>query len=273
MLFRHRVYDVEQMRWMQQDPIGYVDGLSTYGYMGSSPLIRLDPSGQFWSLALDVGFAAYDTYLYATDQISTTEYSWRMALNVSAVAADSITLGFSGQGQVIRGGALAIRGAQGLSAASKANMALHGAADASKVLDELAGSGGSQECPSIFEFNRGVEDGGTPISLTEQDLMNAANKPDRNGLTAAGRALQKHADRAGSKYAKYVTGKKASDYNKAGADLVSDIINDPKRVQSPFKEVDLTGRGNKAKIFEVTDSQGRTVRFTADGRTFVGLRE
>ena len=30
---------------MSRDPIGYVDGLSLYGYVGSSPTGRLDPSG------------------------------------------------------------------------------------------------------------------------------------------------------------------------------------------------------------------------------------
>lgn len=45
MLFRHRVYDVETMRWSRPDPLRYVDGLNTYSSWLSSPLRYLDPSG------------------------------------------------------------------------------------------------------------------------------------------------------------------------------------------------------------------------------------
>lgn len=45
MLFRNRAYDVQTMRWLQQDPLGYVDTLSIYLYVGSNPHTHLDPYG------------------------------------------------------------------------------------------------------------------------------------------------------------------------------------------------------------------------------------
>ncbi len=42
---RHRVYDAEVGRWTRRDPLGYVDGMSLYEYVGSRPLISLDPRG------------------------------------------------------------------------------------------------------------------------------------------------------------------------------------------------------------------------------------
>lgn len=44
-LFRHRVYDVQQLRWLQEDPMKYVDGVNAYQAYTSNPTTRLDPSG------------------------------------------------------------------------------------------------------------------------------------------------------------------------------------------------------------------------------------
>jgi RHS repeat-associated protein len=41
----HRTYDPSLGRYTQADPLGFVDGPSVYGYSGSSPVMRVDPSG------------------------------------------------------------------------------------------------------------------------------------------------------------------------------------------------------------------------------------
>jgi RHS repeat-associated protein len=46
MLFRNRVYDVETMRWLQQDPLGYVDGLNCYNSHRSNVNKYQDPDGR-----------------------------------------------------------------------------------------------------------------------------------------------------------------------------------------------------------------------------------
>jgi RHS repeat-associated protein len=43
--FRHRDYSPTLQRWMQEDPLGYVDGMHLYQYATSSPINSLDPSG------------------------------------------------------------------------------------------------------------------------------------------------------------------------------------------------------------------------------------
>jgi RHS repeat-associated protein len=44
-LFRHRDYSPTLGRWMQQDPLGYVDGMNLYQDERSNPLYRVDPTG------------------------------------------------------------------------------------------------------------------------------------------------------------------------------------------------------------------------------------
>ena len=43
--FLFRSYSPELGRWMQRDPIGYVDGVSLYGYVQSRPIDATDPFG------------------------------------------------------------------------------------------------------------------------------------------------------------------------------------------------------------------------------------
>ncbi|MEM9066592.1 MAG: RHS repeat-associated core domain-containing protein [Planctomycetota bacterium] len=40
------VYDASTGRWMQRDPIGYVDGMNLYAYVGSAPVKYIDSSGK-----------------------------------------------------------------------------------------------------------------------------------------------------------------------------------------------------------------------------------
>jgi len=43
--FRNRIFDVDQMRWTQQDPAGYVDGATLYGAFLQNPVRFLDAYG------------------------------------------------------------------------------------------------------------------------------------------------------------------------------------------------------------------------------------
>lgn len=45
MHYRHRTYDTYTGRFLQQDPVGYVDGASLYQYVRSMPVETIDPMG------------------------------------------------------------------------------------------------------------------------------------------------------------------------------------------------------------------------------------
>jgi RHS repeat-associated protein len=44
-LFRNRDFSPSLGRWMEQDPAGYVDGMSRYQYNASNPVVYVDPAG------------------------------------------------------------------------------------------------------------------------------------------------------------------------------------------------------------------------------------
>jgi RHS repeat-associated protein len=48
---RYRVLESELGRWTRRDPLGYVDGNGLYQYVGSRPIIGLDPDGRVWWVA------------------------------------------------------------------------------------------------------------------------------------------------------------------------------------------------------------------------------
>jgi RHS repeat-associated protein len=55
-LFGYREYDPEIMRWLQQDPAGYFDGLNRYRSDRDNPINRVDPTGlDPWGLPMSKG--------------------------------------------------------------------------------------------------------------------------------------------------------------------------------------------------------------------------
>ena len=91
-------------------------------------------------------------------------------------------------------------------------------------------------------------------------MSKAASDPDRNGLTKAGRALQKHGDRAGSAFPKTKGGPAA--LNPAGQGIVDDILTTPGSVGTP----------NRFGGTDVTAPDGRGVRYDGKGN-FMGFLE
>ncbi len=91
------------------------------------------------------------------------------------------------------------------------------------------------------------------------DLYQAATMMDRNGFTFAGRALQKHAHRVGSKWRTAAT--TASQYNNDAALQVMDILTSPS-TQSRM--------ANMGRV-DFIHSSGRGIRFNGDGSFYCFL--
>ncbi|MBA4388961.1 MAG: hypothetical protein C0404_13350 [Verrucomicrobia bacterium] len=130
--FRTRFYDPVSGRWLSNDPIGVSGGLNQYTFCGNNPVNCVDPDGQFWSLAVNLAFVAFDTFQAATGQISGAEYGARMGLNLACLALDAASAGM-GPGAALRVAYVGVRVAtvatvsvHTVQAATKANAATHG---------------------------------------------------------------------------------------------------------------------------------------------------
>ena len=106
------------------------------------------------------------------------------------------------------------------------------------------------------------------IGLSAKDvekLLETARKLSKAGLSAAGRALKKHGDRAGSIYPKAVGNQSA--INQQGEKILKSILENPSVV---IKEHKVRSVG------EVTDYQipgGMGARYSKDGQSFIGFLE
>nr|WP_202115501.1 RHS repeat-associated core domain-containing protein [Gilliamella sp. Pas-s25] len=103
---------------------------------------------------------------------------------------------------------------------------------------------------------------------TVDQLSQAAASANRNGLTDAGRALQKHGGREGSVYT--YSSQKSYVLNKEAQNIVDDILSNPKTVI-----IHTTATENKQiiKVIHATAPDGRTLRFNEDGTKLIGFRE
>ncbi|MBP7937790.1 MAG: RHS repeat-associated core domain-containing protein [Phycisphaerae bacterium] len=60
--FWARSYSPALGRWLQRDPLGYVDGVGLYEYVAGQPLDYYDPYGLWWDTIIDVCSLASDLY-------------------------------------------------------------------------------------------------------------------------------------------------------------------------------------------------------------------
>ena len=51
----HRTYDPSLGRYISSDPIGLNGGMNTFGYVGQSPMVNVDPNGQFFFIPVLLG--------------------------------------------------------------------------------------------------------------------------------------------------------------------------------------------------------------------------
>lgn len=99
-------------------------------------------------------------------------------------------------------------------------------------------------------------------------LSKSAASPNRNGLTDAGRALQKHGGREGSAYS--YSSQKSAILNQEGQAIVNEILSNP---NSKIEYRVVYENKQKITVLEVTAPDGRALRYNADGTKLIGLRE
>ncbi|MBI9017891.1 MAG: RHS repeat-associated core domain-containing protein [Phycisphaerae bacterium] len=61
MYYKHRYYDTYTGRFLSSDPLGYVDGLNFYQYVGSNSVNRIDPMGTDFIAVADRGVSGTGT--------------------------------------------------------------------------------------------------------------------------------------------------------------------------------------------------------------------
>jgi hypothetical protein len=86
-----RDYDPITGRYLQADPLGLVDGASVYGYVGQSPMRKIDPTGEFGIVGA-VGGAAGNFFLQLFVNYNRYGLDWRMVkcMDIKSIAVAGI---------------------------------------------------------------------------------------------------------------------------------------------------------------------------------------
>jgi len=100
--------------------------------------------------------------------------------------------------------------------------------------------------------------------FSKEELLQAAELPNRSELTKAGRALQKHGNRSSSMFPK-VSGS-PEDINRLARDVAEAIINTPNTTHTQRRHARF------GKITDIRTPGGRGIRYDASGN-FIGFLE
>ncbi len=111
------------------------------------------------------------------------------------------------------------------------------------------------------------EDSASALLKDPEPLVNAAtaaDPADKGGLlTKAGGALQKHTLRPGSRFPS-ISGNPSA-VNQQAKEIVQSILSDP------GKTAEFSETGRFGRTLDVYGSNGQGVRYSADGKTFIGF--
>ncbi|MEY1578760.1 hypothetical protein AB7Z98_07820 [Providencia manganoxydans] len=103
---------------------------------------------------------------------------------------------------------------------------------------------------------------------SKEELKQGASEINRNGLTNAGRSLQKHGGREGSVYS--YSNQKASVLNQEARAIVDEILDNP---NVTIKSRTVYENRQRIEVIDARSPDGRTLRFSRDGKKFIGFRE
>jgi hypothetical protein len=157
-------------------------GPNLYAYCTQNPWSKFDAKGMFWSALLTIASAAYDTYQYATGEMSGAEYARSMVVNGAALAADVLTAG--------QGGGMAVRAAM---LGCKAKTAIVGAAKAidkaDTILSTVEAAAGAGEALANGDLATAAMQAGSAL-MSGKSAMTKTDVP--SFCFAAGTQVQTH---------------------------------------------------------------------------------
>jgi RHS repeat-associated protein len=243
---RARWFDPQTGTWLTPDPRGYVDSPNLYAYSANDPVNKQDPTGELWSLVIDLGFAAWDTYQYASGGIDGKEYALRMALTGASLVADAATGGMGG-GLAVRAAAMAGRAgrvARGVMRAAvivnRANMAVTAMQATASLYAAVrhgdytrAGLSGAQVALNILALRRGRS-------------VHVSAGATNNTAEAANRLSQR--ERVLANIAESAAARRASRFPSVAAqnEILTDISQRAQRIADRYIRMD---RGRWARVY------------------------
>ncbi|WP_353242984.1 adhesin [Providencia sp.] len=132
--------------------------------------------------------------------------------------------------------------------------------------DKIALGGASSGSPEGWEPDEFlIKNNDLP---SKEELKQAASVINRNGLTNAGRSLQKHGGREGSTYS--YSNQKASVLNQEAKALIDEILDNPNVI---IRSRAIYENRQRIEVIDAKSPDGRVLRFSMDGKKFIGFRE
>jgi len=277
--YNARFYDPALGRFVQSDtivPQPYsIQGYDRYAYVNNNPLRYTDPSGHFlyegdWrdpcSFSHTTGYSspAQETYFYSPAS-AYNNFGQRTSMRVSKRSSRD---GDSGMGQLIDMGlGMTVMSMIQTSSRGYSNIitsTVNTDYNVYRRTESLINNQTSRDyiksiVPNLLNSEKADSpQNKLPNNLSLEILSKGATILDRNGLTIAGRALQKHGDRFGSVFPQVKGSVQLKNYT--GQLVVNEILNNP---NSTFTTKPWVNNGVSINVIDVKDPTGRGVRFDA----------